>query len=129
VEVKVNDKVIGVSLSFPCRVGVADYEREIVQPLLVDFEVETDWRQAALHDDPSLIVDYLAISRGIAGLLKGRSYKLIEAVAEDVARLICTEFPVMRVRVRVTKTPFDMPNAAAVAVECQRRPEDFAERG
>jgi hypothetical protein len=32
------------------------------------------------------------------------------------------------VRVKVTKFPFDMPNCASVAVQCERTPEDFADR-
>ena len=31
-----------------------------------------------------------------------------------------------RVRVKVTKTPYDMPNTDSVAVECWRTPADFA---
>ena len=124
-EVPLNDRVLGYSFSFDCRIGFRDYERQIRQRVLVDFEAETDWRRNGTQDDPIGIVDYYEINRRIGEVMAEREYKLIEAVAEDVARLICTEFPVVRVRVRVQKTPFDMPNVEAVAVECVREPRHF----
>ncbi len=119
------DTVLGKSFSYACKVGYRDYERQMKQRVLVDFEVETNWRRNGREDDPSGIVDYYEINRRLATLLGEREYKLIETVAEDVARLICTEYPVERVRVRVTKTPFDMPNVEAVGVACTRIPADF----
>lgn len=119
------DRVVGNAFSFDCRVGFRDYERQIKQRVLVDFEAETDWRRNGSEDDPAGIVDYYEINLRIGALMERREYRLIEAVAEDVARILCTEFPVQRVRVRVRKTPFDMPNVDSVAVECVRIPQDF----
>jgi len=119
------DKVIGTALSFDCRIGFHDYERHIQQRVVVDFEVETEFRRNAIEDDPAGIVDYYQVNKALGEHIGARSYKLIEAVAEDVARILCTRFPVSQARVRVTKTPFDMPNVGSVAVECVRTPEDF----
>lgn len=122
-----HDKVIGTALSFDCRIGFHAHEPLILQRVSVDFEVETDWRRCAQRDDPSGIVDYYEVNLALQERIAGRSYRLIEALAEDVARLLCTRFPVSRARVRVTKNPFDMPNVGAVAVECVRVPADFEE--
>jgi dihydroneopterin aldolase len=119
------DKVIGSALSFECRIGFHDYERHIRQQVVVDFEAETEFRRNGLEDDPEGIVDYYLVNEALREHLAARSYKLIEALAEDVARILCTQFPVSRARVRVTKAPFDMPNVGSVAVECVRGPEDF----
>lgn len=121
-----NDKVIGTALSFDCRIGFHDYERHIRQRVVVDFEAETDFRRNGLEDDPEGIVDYYEVNKALGEHVNSRSYKLIEALAEDVARILCTRFPVSRARVRVTKSPFDMPNVGSVAVECVRTPADFA---
>ncbi len=120
-----NDKVMGIGLGFDCRIGFHDYERHIKQRIVIDFEAETDFRRNGREDDPSGIVDYYLVNQRIGQLMAQRSYQLIEAVAEDVARILCSEFPVLRAKVRVTKIPFDMPNATAVAVECLRSAEDF----
>lgn len=122
-----SDHVIGSGLSFDCRIGLRPYERHIKQRVLVDFDAETDWRRSGILDSPEGIVDYYKVNLRISALLKEREYKLIEAVAEDVARMICTSFTVSSVCVRVTKTPFDMPNVRSVAVECTRKPSDFTE--
>lgn len=119
------DRVFGVAFSFDCRIGFRDFERQIRQRVVVDWVAETDWRRNAVEDDPHGIVDYYEVNRRLAQVLGEREYLLIEAVAEDVARVIVTEFPVLRATVKVSKTPFDMPNVVGVAVECSREPMDF----
>lgn len=123
-----NDRVHGFGFAYECRIGFHAYERHIRQRVVVDFEAETDWRPSARLDEPSAaIIDYFQVNRLIGELVRDKEWRLLEAMAEDVARLLCRRFPVFRVRVRVTKTPFDMPNASGVAAECWRIPQDFAD--
>ncbi|MDP6933616.1 MAG: dihydroneopterin aldolase, partial [Myxococcota bacterium] len=112
------DRVHGIGMAFHCRIGFHEYERHILQKVVVDFEAETDWRESAREDRAQGIVDYYKVNRAIGALIEERSFRLVEALAEEVARLLCRDYPVQRVRVRVTKEPFDMPNAQGVAVEC-----------
>ncbi|MCK6504759.1 dihydroneopterin aldolase [Myxococcota bacterium] len=119
------DRVHGRGFSYDCRIGFHAYERHIRQRVSVDFEAETAWRESALRDRARDLVDYYEINKAIQELVDGREWRLIEALAEDIARLICGRFPVSRVRVRVDKLPFDMPNVGGVAVECWRTPADF----
>ena len=119
------DRVCGTGFAYEARIGFHEYERHIRQQIVVDFEAETDWRHASASDRPKSLVNYYEVNRAIEAMVARRQWRLIEAVAEDVAALICTRFPVHRVHVRVTKRPFDMPNAQAVAVECWRIPADF----
>lgn len=123
-----SDRVHGTGFSYDCRIGFHEYERHIRQRVVIDWEAETDWRPAARADRPRELVDYYQANLKITELVEGKEYRLIEALAEDVARLMIEEFPpVERVRVKVTKAPFDMPNVGSVAVECWRSREDFAE--
>ena len=123
-----NDRVHGTGFSYDCRIGFHEYERHIRQRIVIDFEAETDWRASARVDRAtSELVDYYEANLAISKLVASKEYRLIEALAEDVARLLVTAFPIQRVRVRVTKAPFDMPNVGSVAVECWRSPEDFAQ--
>lgn len=119
------DRVHGYGFSYDCRVGFHEYERHIRQRVSVDFEAETDWKASARRDRARDLVDYYEINKAIQALVDGREWRLIEAMAEDIARLICRRFPVTRVRVRVNKLPFDMPNVSGVGVECWRTPADF----
>jgi dihydroneopterin aldolase len=120
-----HDRVHGTGFSYDVRVGFHEYERHIRQRVVIDWEAETDWAEAARADRAKDIIDYYKANLAIEKLVHQREYRLIEALAEDVARLLCAHFPVQRVRVKVTKAPFDMPNVGSVAVECWRSPTDF----
>lgn len=120
------DRVHGIGFTYYCHVGFGDEERSARQRLVIDWEVETDWRVAARLDRAKDIVDYNIANNLIGELVQGKAYRLIEAVAEDVAHLLLRSFPVTAARVKVTKTPFHMPNVVGVAVECERTIEDYA---
>lgn len=123
-----SDRVHGTGFSYDCRIGFHEYERHIRQRVVIDWEAETDWRPAARADRAKGLVDYYEANLKMAALVEGKEYRLIEALAEDVAALLIAEFPpIDRVRVKVTKAPFDMPNVGSVAVECWRSRGDFAE--
>ena len=122
-----SDRVFGFGLAFDARIGYHRHELDIRQRIEIDFEAETDWREAARRDRPVHLVNYHDANRLIGELVASRRWRLVEALAEDVARLLCDRFPVSGVRVRVTKRPFDMPNVRAVAVACWRTPDDFRE--
>lgn len=122
-----HDRVHGTGFSYDCRIGFHEYERHIRQRVVIDWEAETDWRPAARADRAKGLVDYYEANLKMAALVEGKEYRLIEALAEDVAALLIAEFPpIDRVRVKVTKAPFDMPNVGSVAVECWRSRGDFA---
>jgi dihydroneopterin aldolase len=117
----VNDRVHGIGFSYDCRIGFHEYERHIRQRVVIDWEAETDWSAAARADKAKGIVDYYEANLALGRLVEAKEWKLIEALAEDVAELLITTFPaIRRVRVKVTKAPFDMPNVGNVAVECWR---------
>lgn len=120
------DRVHGNGFSYDVRIGFHEYERHIHQRIVIDWEAETTWRDAAEADRPRDIVDYYVANLKIAAKIQAKEYRLIETVAEEVAELLVREFPVDRVRVKVTKAPFDMPNVGSVAVECWRSRQDFA---
>ena len=121
-----NDRVHGVGFAYDCKLGFHAYERHIRQRVLVDFEAQTDFRASADSDQPSdALVDYYRINNALRELVEAREWSLVETMAQDIARLLVTRFPVSSVRVKVTKQPFDMPNVAAVAVECWRSRDDF----
>jgi dihydroneopterin aldolase len=119
------DTVSGHGFEYSCRIGFHEFERHIEQKLRIDFEAHTDWRDQAKADRADNLVDYYEINRAIGAMIAGREWRLVEAVAESVAELLCTQFPVTSVNVRVTKQPFDMPNCESVSVSCVRDREDF----
>ena len=120
-----SDRVSGHGFRYDCKVGFGEQERAVPQPIVVDFEARTDWRKSAIEDRAHQLVDYAEVDRALKKLLTGRSWRLIEAMAEAAAEEICTGFPVEQVRVTVTKKPLDMPHCDGVSVSCSRTPADY----
>ena len=119
------DHVSGHGFQYDCRVGFSVEERSLPQAITVDFSARTDWRASGLADRAHSIVNYAEVDRAIFALVTGQEWRLIEAIAENVARLICTGFPVDQVQVTVTKKPADMPHCDSVSVTCSRTPADY----
>lgn len=104
------------------HVGVPDEERQKPQRLLIDIEMEHDFALAISGDDVTCTIDYDAVCRSITALGEGRSWKLIEKLAEDVAQTILSRFQPQKVRVRILK--FILPQTRHVAVSIERQREE-----
>lgn len=120
------DRIILKGMQFYGCHGVLPEERELGQPFIVDLELYCDLKEAGLGDDLSKTVDYSRVFTVVEGIVTGKPCKLIESLAERIARLILEEFPVDRVLVRVRKPHAPLRGIFTdVAVEITRsRDED-----
>ena len=100
------------------HVGVPDAERAQPQRLLLTVEMQRDFTRAAASDDLRETIDYYAVSRRLLHFGEGRSWKLIEKLAVDVADLVLAEFGPVSVMVEVKK--FILPETRHVAVKVER---------
>ena len=100
------------------RVGVPDEERAQPQRLLVTVEMHRDFTAAAASDDLRHTIDYYAVSRRLLEFGEGRSWKLIETLASDLASMVLKEFNAQAVTVEVKK--FVVPEARYVSVRLSR---------
>ena len=100
------------------RVGVPDAERAQPQRLLLTVELAHDFVAAAATDDLTKTIDYYAVSQRLLRYGEGRSWKLIEKLAADIAEMLLTEFQPASVSVEVKK--FIIPEARHVAVRLTR---------
>jgi dihydroneopterin aldolase len=103
--------------------GVLPEENRLGQVFVVDLELALDLAAAGRSDDLDRTVDYAGLAGRVAELVGGRPRRLLEAVAEDVARLVLADGRVHQVRVRVTKPQAPLPVEATVAVEITRERE------
>ena len=85
------DRVSGHGFRYDCKVGFSESERAEAQSIRVDFEARTDWRKSAMADHAYGIVVYAEVDRRLSALVTGRSWRLIEAIAEAIAESICLE--------------------------------------
>src|SRR5277367_1101033 len=103
-----------VDLEVFYRVGVPDTERAQPQRLLLTVEMEFDFSAAAKSDSITDTIDYFAVSQRLLKFSDGKSWKLIEKLAADIAGAILAEFKPAGVTVEVKK--FVIPQARHVSV-------------
>jgi dihydroneopterin aldolase len=103
-----------VDLEVFYQVGVPDEERARAQRLELTVEMEFDFTAAARSDDLTQTIDYFAVSQRLLHFGHGRSWKLIETLAHDLADAILNEFQPASVKVEVKK--FIIPEARHVSV-------------
>ena len=113
-----NSKISIVDLEVFYRVGVPDAERAQPQRLLLTVEMESDFSAAAKSDGIADTIDYFAVSQRLLKFGDGRSWKLIEKLAADIADAVLAEFKPLAVSVVVKK--FIIPEARHVAVSLTR---------
>jgi len=103
------------------RVGVPDSERESPQRLLLSVEIFFDFRTAISTDAIQRTVDYFEVCQKLLRFGDHREWKLIETLADDIARMILTDFIAEGVAVEVKK--FVIPQAAHIAARVKRTRE------
>ncbi|MBI2382917.1 MAG: dihydroneopterin aldolase [Gammaproteobacteria bacterium] len=111
-------------LKLEAVIGVHAWEQRLPRPLLLDLELATDARRAATRDELADAVDYAAVVAAVCKLATESRYKLLETLAEAVARLLVTQFGVARVKVTVHK-PGAVAAAQDVAVTIERARADY----
>ena len=112
------DTIVIRDLEVSYCVGVTDAERAFPQRLLLSVELQLDVTRAAASDDLTDTIDYFAVCQRLLRFGEGRSWKLIEKLAVDIARLACDEFNADSSTVEVRK--FVIPEAQFVAVRATR---------
>ncbi|MCX6869506.1 MAG: dihydroneopterin aldolase [Verrucomicrobia bacterium] len=100
------------------HIGVPDEERVHPQRLLISVKMETDFTLAAAGDDLSHTINYYAVSQRLLSLGQGRTWKLLETLAVQIAELVLREFGARRVHVEIKK--FIIPEARHVSVQIRR---------
>ena len=97
------DRVVLDDMRFFGRHGLEELERAEAQPFAVDVELLGDLGPAGRADDLALTVDYGAVFATCRSIVEGRSFRLIEALAEALADEILGTYRVGEVVVRVRK--------------------------
>jgi len=114
-----NSKISIVDLEVFYHVGVPDEERAKPQRLLLTVEMDCDFSKAAESDGIDDTIDYFAVSQRLLKFGDGRSWKLIEKLAADIADMILAEFKLQGITVEVKKFP--IPQAKHVSIVLTQR--------
>jgi FolB domain-containing protein len=113
-------KISIVDLGVFYHVGVPDEERARPQRLLLTIEMDLDFSAAAQADSITGTIDYFAVSQRLLNFGDGRSWKLIERLAADIADLILSEFKPESVTVEVKKFSIQQARHVSVSLTKQR---------
>ncbi len=103
-----NDRIELRAMRFDGRHGVSEEERAAPQPFEVDVELELDLGPAGRADELDRTIDYGVVFRLVAEIVEGRSFRLLEAVADAIAGAILAAQPradAVVVRVRKMRPP------------------------
>jgi len=114
-----NDRVFIEDLRIQTVIGIFDWEREISQTISIDLEMAFDIRRAAKTDSIRDALDYKAVSKRLIQFVEGSDFQLVEALAEHCARIVLDEFPVVWLRLKLSK-PGAVRGSSAVGVIIER---------
>lgn len=106
------------------RIGVTEDERRDLQDVVVNVEFRSDQWKAAESDDVADAVDYRALNKRILAFVGTGEMRLVETLAQGVARLCLQDARIDAVRVRVEK-PGALRFADSVGVEIERTRGDL----
>lgn len=99
-------------------------ETRLGQRFLVDLELHADLRGAGRSDDLAQTIHYGMVYETVREIVEGPPYKLIEAVAEQIAGRVLSDYGPQEVVVRVHKPGAPIPGPFdCVTVEVRRRRE------
>ncbi|NHM34011.1 dihydroneopterin aldolase [Neobacillus terrae] len=116
------DKIYVNKMEFYGYHGVFSEETKLGQRFRVDLTVSLDLKKAGETDELEYSVNYAELYNVCKGIVEGKPFKLVEAVAEKIAAEILGSFPMVEeTKVKVIKPDPPIPgHYQSVAVEITR---------
>ena len=117
------DKIILNQMEFYGYHGVFKEETKLGQRFIVDLQAEVDLAKAGATDDLQYSVNYGQLFFDVKEIVEGEPYKLIEAVAENIAKKLLESYTLIEgLTVRIIKPDPPIPgHYKSVAVEITRK--------
>ena len=113
------DRVFIENLTIETVIGIFDWERDIRQTVSLDLEMDFDIRQAAATDAIADTLDYKAVAKRLIRFVERSEFQLVETLAEKCAAIVLAEFPVERLKLKLSK-PGAVRGSSAVGVIIER---------
>ena len=105
-------------------IGFSAHELDVEQDVVINLNVGYNNRLAGETDDPREAFNYKTLNKAIIRLVTNARVKLIEKLAEDIAKLAIVDFNAPYVQVQIHK-PGALRNADSVGVIIERCPRDY----
>ena len=119
------DRILISGLKVETIIGVHAWEVHRPRPLLIDLELGLDLRPAAASDRLRDALDYKAVCDEVSAFVASRQFRLLEALAEGIARMLFERHPILSLDLAIAK-PGAVAQAQSVGVRIERKREDYA---
>lgn len=120
------DRIFLTALATEAVIGIFDREREIRQRVVIDLEMVVDLRRAAATDSIADTLNYRSVAKRVLAFVEASRFHLVETLAEQIARLVVTEFGLEEVQVTLHK-PGAIRHSQDVGVIIRRQRADYAD--
>ena len=98
-----SNRIFVSDLEIEAIIGIYDWEREVKQLINISYEVEVDINKAFKSDNIEDTFDYKSTSKKIIKSVEKSSFQLIEALAENVSKIIMQDKKVLNLSLSVSK--------------------------
>ncbi|AWL28495.1 dihydroneopterin aldolase [Acinetobacter defluvii] len=122
------DAIIIEGLKVDTVVGCFNWERQIIQPLLLDLTIHIDLEQASNSDELEDTLNYAEICEISSKVIQDAAPKLIEHAAKLVLHALFTTFPAIESIMISIRKPAIIPQANSVGIRLERHRNDFCPR-
>ena len=119
------DAIIIEGLKVDTVVGCFNWERQIIQPLMLDLTLQTNLEQASNSDELEDTMNYAEICEISAKVIQEAQPKLIEHAAKLVISALFTQFSAMESIIITIRKPAIIPQANSVGIRLERHRNDF----
>ena len=117
------DEIIIENLRIYAHHGIYREENEQGQNFYVNAVLHMDTRKAGMEDEPAFTTDYAVVCEFIYRFIREHVFSLIEAVAEETAKAVLMEFPLLEgitLEVRKPEAPIAL-EVESVSVKINRK--------
>ena len=106
-----NDKITLQNMVFYGFHGVYPHESQYGQRFHCDVELYGNFTRASETDDLTHAVDYTKVYNTVREIMENRQFKLLEALAGCIAKLLMENYPIQGIAVRIRKPACPLPGA------------------
>ena len=119
------DAIIIEGLKVETVVGCFNWERQIIQPLMLDLTINTSLENASTSDELDDTLNYAEICEISAKVIVDAAPKLIEHAAKLVLDALFSTFPSIESIMITIRKPAIIAQANSVGIRLERHRNDF----